>query len=150
MRTFRILAAVNFSMLLLCSIVTYRLMALVHGVLYYRPARGAIESQNWRPTEKYMIFRYFRRKLSQPLLKILRITSWFIPEDNRMCWKLNKWKYVFLLWTLIIIKQHKGVIMISGKRYNTHNIESEIFILFTGFTEPFIQPIPCEWIKSLI
>ena len=25
--------------------------------------------------------------------------------------------------------------MISGKRYNTHNIESEIFILFTGVAE---------------
>ena len=54
------------------------------------------------------------------------------------------------LWTLIIIKQHKGVIMISGKRYNTYNIESEIFILFTGVTEPFIQSIPCEWVKSLV
>ena len=27
----------------------------------------------------------------------------------------------------MIIKQHKGVIMISGKRNNTHNIESEIY-----------------------
>ena len=43
-----------------------------------------------------------------------------------------------------MIKQHKGVIMISGKRYNIHNIESEIFILFTCVTEPFIQSIPCE------
>ena len=67
-----------------------------------------------------------------------------------MCWKLNKWKYVFLLWILIIIKQHKGVIMISGKGYNTHNTESEIFRLFTGVTEHFIQSIPCEWMKSLV
>ena len=34
--------------------------------------------------------------------------------------------------------------MISSERYNTHNIESEIFILFTGVIEPFIQSIPCE------
>ena len=61
-----------------------------------------------------------------------------------MCWKLNKWKYVFLLWTLIIIKQYKGVIMISGKRYNTHNMKSKIFILFTGVTEPFIYS---QWIE---
>ena len=27
--------------------------------------------------------------------------------------------------------------MISGKRYNTNHIESEIFILFTGITESF-------------
>ena len=40
--------------------------------------------------------------------------------------------------------------MISGKRYNTHNTESEIFILFTGVTEHFIQSILCEWIKSLV
>ena len=40
--------------------------------------------------------------------------------------------------------------MISGKRYNTHNIELEIFILFTGVIEPFIQSIPREWIKSLV
>ena len=40
--------------------------------------------------------------------------------------------------------------MISGKRYNTHNIESEIFILFIGVPESFIQSIPCEWIKSLV
>ena len=59
-----------------------------------------------------------------------------------MCWKLNKWKYIFLLWTLIIIKQHKGVIMISGKRYNTLNIELEIFILFTDVTEPFFNLFP--------
>ena len=43
----------------------------------------------------------------------------------------------------MIIKQHKGVIMISGKRYNTYNShELEIFMLFTGVTEPFIQSIP--------
>ena len=35
---------------------------------------------------------------------------------------------------------HKGVIMISGKRNN--NIESEISILFTGFTKHFMQSIP--------
>ena len=97
-----------------------------------------------------MVFRNFRKKLSRPLLKILRIPFWFTPEDNRMCWKSNKRKYVFLQWTLIIIKQHKGVIMISGKIYNTHNTESDIFILFTGVTEPFIQSILCEWIKSLV
>ena len=34
--------------------------------------------------------------------------------------------------------------MISGKRYNTHNTELEIFILFTDVTEPLIQSIPCE------
>ena len=78
------------------------------------------------------------------LLKILRITFWFTPEDNRICWKLNKWKYVFLLWTLIIIKQHKGVIMISGKRYNTHTTESEIFILITGVNESFIYLFPAN------
>ena len=116
-----------------------------HDVLYNRPTHGATESQNWRPIEKCMVFRNFRRKLSQPLLKILRITLWFPPEDNRMCWNLNKWKYVFLLGTLITIKQHKGVIMISGKRYNTNNIESEIFILITG-----VKSLPYEWIKSLI
>ena len=123
---------------------------IAHGVLYYRQTHGTTESQNWRPIEKCRIFRNFRRKLSQPLLKILRITFWFTPEYNRMCWKLNKWKWVFLLRTLIIIKQHKRVIMISGKRYNSHNIESEIFILFTGITEPFIQSIHCKWIKSLV
>ena len=26
----------------------------------------------------------------------------------------------------------------------THNIEPEKFILYTGVTEPFIQPIPCK------
>ena len=34
--------------------------------------------------------------------------------------------------------------MISDKRYNTYNSESEIFILFTGVPEPFIRSIPCE------
>ena len=34
--------------------------------------------------------------------------------------------------------------MISGKIYNTNNIESEIFRLFTGVPGPFIQSIPCE------
>ena len=43
---------------------------------------------------------------------------------------------------MIIIKQYKWVIMISGKRYNTHNTESEIFILFTYVSESFIQSIP--------
>ena len=118
-------------------------------VFYNRPTHCTTQSQNWRFTEKCMIFRNFRKKLSQPLLIILRITFWFTPEDDKMCWKLNKWKYVFLLRTLIMIKWHKGVIMISGKRYNTHNIESEMFILFTGITEPFIQSISCKWIKSL-
>ena len=55
-----------------------------------------------------------------------------------------------LLGTLIIIKQHKVVIMISGKIYNTHNTESEIFISFTDVPEHIIQSIPNEWIKSLI
>ena len=45
-----------------------------HFVLYYRPTHGATGSQNWAPIEKYMIFRNFWRKLSQLLLKILRIT----------------------------------------------------------------------------
>ena len=58
-----------------------------------------------------------------------------------MCWKLNKWKYAFLLQTLIIIKQDKGIIMIFSKRYNTLNIESEILILFVGVAKPFIQSI---------
>ena len=44
------------------------------------------------------------------------------------------------------IKQHKGLITISGKRYNTHNSESKIFILFTGVIEPN-QSILCEWIE---
>ena len=34
--------------------------------------------------------------------------------------------------------------MISGKRYNSHDIESKIFILFTGVAESFIQSILCE------
>ena len=131
-------------------LVSKLFLTCIHGILYYRPTHGTTESQNWRPIEKCMIFRNFRRKFSQPLLRILRITFYFTPEDNRMCWKLNKWKYVFLLWTPIIIKQHKGVIIVSDKRYNTHDIESEISISFTGITEPFIQSIPCEWIKSLV
>ena len=40
--------------------------------------------------------------------------------------------------------------MISGKRYKTHNIVSEIFISFTSVTKPFDQSIPYEWIKSLV
>ena len=44
---------------------------------------------------------------------------WFseILEKTYVNHKLNEWKYVFLLWTLIIIKQHKEVIRISGKIY---------------------------------
>ena len=37
-----------------------------------------------------------------------------------------------------------------GKRYYTHYIEKEICILCTGVTEPLIQSISCEWIKSLV
>ena len=33
-------------------------------LLYCRLAYGATESQNWRPIEKCLIFRNFRRKLS--------------------------------------------------------------------------------------
>ena len=79
----------------------YKAFVIDNSVLYYRPIHGTTEIQNWRP--KCIIFRNFRRKLSQPLLKILRIAFGFTLEDNRMCWKLDKWKYVFLLWTLIII-----------------------------------------------
>ena len=79
-------------------------MCRVHGILYYRQTHGATESQNWRPIKKCMIFRNFRKKLNQPLFKILRITFWFIPEDNRMCWKLNKWKYVFSRWLLLVLE----------------------------------------------
>ena len=64
--------------------------------------RSILQANSWRnwepelePIEKCMTFRNFRRKLSQPLLNIFRITFWFTPEDNKMCWKLNKWKYVF-------------------------------------------------------
>ena len=39
--------------------------------------------------------------------------------------------------------------MISGKRYNTSDIDSDIFI-FIGVTETFIQSISCEWKKSLV
>ena len=50
-----------------------RKMDRYHGVLYNRLTPGTTESQNWKPIEKCTIFRNFRRKLSQPLLKILRI-----------------------------------------------------------------------------
>ena len=124
-------------------------MGLYHGILYYRPTHRATEARTGGQL-KNLWFSEILEENCQPLLRILRITFWFTLKDNRTCGKLNKWEYVFLFGTLIIIKQHKGVIMISCKRYNTHNIESEIFILFTGVTEPFIQSIPCEWIKSLV
>ena len=59
-----------------------------------------------------------------------------------MCWKLNKWKYVCLLWTLISIKQNKEQVRISGKRYDPHSVETEIFTQFTALDEPFIQSTP--------
>ena len=58
------------------KICNYKWILSDHGILYYRP------------TQKCMIFKNFRRKLSQPLVKILRITFWFTSED-KMCWKLN-------------------------------------------------------------
>ena len=55
-------------------------------------------------------------------------------------WKLNRnEKYVFLLWTLISIKQNKEVVNISDKKYDLHNVETETWTLFIGLTEPFIQ-----------
>ena len=32
--------------------------------------------------------------------------------------------------------------MTSGKKYDPHNVETETFTLFTGFTEPFIESTP--------
>lgn len=51
-------------------------------------------------------------------------------------------------WKLIIIKQNKMIVKISGKRYNRHNAERETFTLFRDLIEPFNQSVPSNWIKS--
>ena len=56
--------------------------------------------------------------------------------------KLNELKYVFLLGTMISVKQKNEVLKISDKRCDQHIVETETFTLFSGLSKSFIQSNP--------
>ena len=54
---------------------------------------------------KLFDFKKFGKKIRLNIFeKIFRIKFSPMLENNIMCWKLNKWNYVFFLWALISIK----------------------------------------------
>ena len=80
---------------------------------------------------------------------VMKVTDTLTPEDFHGAFQKYKFiaaggNYIKRGLSFMCVLSIKVPIQKSQERYNIHNIKSEIFVLFTGVTEPFIQSIPCE------